>query len=91
MFFKSVSNPVHQNIIAAEFRNAVMMAHHNAALFLSDHIVKFYHCARTTTACILNCALAYELIDAMKKEPYSLSADAYNDSIPIVLFHRSFF
>ena len=37
-FFKSVSHPVHQNIMAAEFRNTVMIAYHNTDLFLSDYI-----------------------------------------------------
>ena len=71
-----------------------MIAHHNAALCLSDHIgqmqrvnfpdseiAKSYHCART---CILNYALAphlkNELVAAMTQEPYSLSVDASNDS-----------
>ena len=71
------------------------------ALFLSDHIhqmlrenfpdseiAKSYHCARTKIACNLNYALANELIDAMKKQSYSLSIDASNDSE--VLFHQSF-
>ena len=66
------------------------------ALFLSDHIrqmqrknfpdskiAKFYHC-RTKIVCILNYALANELIDAMKKEPYSPSIDTANDSKSIV-------
>ena len=69
------------------------MAHHNAALFLPDHIgqmqresfcnskiVKSYSCERTKIACILSCALVNELIDAIKKEPYSLSVDASNNS-----------
>ena len=74
-----------------------MIAHHNAALCLSDHIgqmqrkifpdseiTKSYHCAWTKTACILNHAhepyLKIKLIDAMRKEPYSLCVDASNDS-----------
>ena len=78
------------------------MAHHNAALFLFDHIhqmlrksfpdseiAKSYHCARTKVACIFNYALANELIDDMKKQSYSLSIDASNDSE--VLFHSIFF
>ncbi|KAL5483974.1 hypothetical protein EMCRGX_G020396 [Ephydatia muelleri] len=55
-----------------------MIAHHNAALCLADHIgpmlrasitdsqiVKGYHCARSKTACILNYALAPYLIDEL--------------------------
>ena len=36
--FKSASDPVHQKVTVAEIRNTVMIAHHNAALCLSDHI-----------------------------------------------------
>ena len=63
---------------AAEVRNTVMLAHHNAALCLADHIgpmqrkilpdseiAKNYHCARTKTACILNYALAPQLRDEL--------------------------
>ena len=39
-FFKSLSHPVHQNVIVAEFRNTVMMAHHNAASSLLTTYVK---------------------------------------------------
>ena len=95
--FKSASHPVHQKETAAEIRNTVMIALHNASLCLSDHIgqmqrkhfpdseiVKSYHFARTKTACILNHALEHylknELIDAMRKEPYSLYVDASNNS-----------
>jgi len=65
--FKSTAHPMHEQVTAAEVRNTVMLAHHNAALCLADHIgpmqcknfpdseiVKNYHCARTKTACILN-------------------------------------
>ena len=52
--------------------------------FPDSEIAKSYHCARTKTACILNHALEpylkNELIDAMRKEPYSLYVDASNDS-----------
>ena len=71
--FKSASDPVHQKVTAAEIRNIVMIAHHNAALYFSDHIgqmqrknfpdseiTKSYHCAQTKTVCILNHALEPE-------------------------------
>ena len=74
----SASDPIHDQVTAAEIRNTVMIAHHNAALCLADHIgpmlrasitdsqiVKGYHCARTKTACILNYALAPYLIDEL--------------------------
>ena len=74
----SASDPIHDQVTAAEIRNTVMIAHHNAALCLADHIgpmlrasitdshiVKGYHCARTKTACILNYALASYLIDEL--------------------------
>ena len=73
--FKSTAHP---QVTAAEVRNTVMLAHHNAALCLADHIgptqcknfpdseiVKSYHCARTKTACILHYALAPRLIDEL--------------------------
>ena len=76
--FKSASHPMHEQVTAAEVRNTVMLAHHNAALCLADHIgpmqcknfpdseiAKNYHCARTKTACILNYALAPHLIDEL--------------------------
>ena len=69
---------IHDQVTAAEIRNTVMIAHHNAALCLADHIgpmlrasitdsqiVKGYHCARSKTACILNYALAPYLIDEL--------------------------
>ena len=56
--------------------------------FPDSEIAKSYHCARTKIACNLNYALANGLNDAMKKQSYSLSIDASNDSE--VLFHRSF-
>ena len=69
--FKSLNDPINDKITAAEVRNTVMIAHHNAALCMSDHIgamqrknfpdsqiASKYHCARTKTACILNYALA---------------------------------
>ena len=69
--FKSLNDPIQDKITAAEVRNTVMIAHHNAALCMSDHIgpmqrknfpdsqiASGYHCARTKTACILNYALA---------------------------------
>ena len=64
--FKSASHRIHDQVTAAEIRNMVMIAHHNAALCLADHIgpmlrasitdsqiVKGYHCARTKTVCII--------------------------------------
>ena len=76
--FKSTAHPMHEQVTAAEVRNTVMLAHHNAALCLADHIgpmqctnfpdseiVKNYHCAQTKTACILNYALAPHLIDEL--------------------------
>lgn len=58
--FKSTTDPIHKKVTAAEVRNTVMIAHHNAALCLADHIgpmqrknfpdsevAKNYHCART--------------------------------------------
>ena len=63
---------------AAEVRNTVMLAHHNAALCHADHtgpmqrknfpdseVVKYYHCAQMKTACVLNYALAPHLIDEL--------------------------
>ena len=71
---KSTTDPIHHRATAAEVRNTLMLAHHNAALCLADHIgpmqrknypdsetAKNYHCARTKTACILNYALAPQL------------------------------
>ena len=76
--FKSTTDPIHERVTAAEVRNTVMLAHHNAALCLADHIgpmqrknfpdseiAKNYHCARTKTACILNYALAPQLRDEL--------------------------
>ena len=76
--FKSTTDPIHEKVTAAEVRNTVMIAHHNAALCLADHIgpmqrknfpdsevAKNYHCARTKTACILNYALALHLRDEL--------------------------
>ena len=61
--FKSTTDPIHDRVTAAGVRNTVMLAHHNAALCLADHIgpmqrknfpdsevVKYYHCAQTKTA-----------------------------------------
>ena len=63
---------------AAEVRNTMMIAHHNAALCLADHIgpmqrknfpdskiAQHYRCARTKTACILNYAIAPLLRDEL--------------------------
>ena len=63
---------------AAEVRNTMMIAHHNAALCLADHIgpmqrknfpdskiAQNYHCARTKTACILNYSIAPLLRDEL--------------------------
>ena len=63
---------------AAEVRNTMMIAHHNAALCLADHIgpmqrknfpdskiAQNYRCARTKTACILNYAIAPLLRDEL--------------------------
>ena len=36
--FKSTAHPMHEQVTAAEVRNTVMLAHHNAALCLADHI-----------------------------------------------------
>ena len=36
--FKSTSDPVHTSATAAEVRNTVMIAHHNATLCLADHL-----------------------------------------------------
>lgn len=71
LHFKSTSHPVHEQVTVAEVRNTVMLAHHNAALCLADHIGSMqcknfpeseiasnHHCAQTKTACILNHALA---------------------------------
>ena len=76
--FISTKDPIHDKATAVEVRNTVMIAHHNSALCLSDHlgpmqcknfpdsvIAKNYHCARTKTACILNYALAPELRDEL--------------------------
>ena len=48
--------------------------------FPDSEIAKSYHCARTKIACNLTYPLANELIDAMKKQSYSLSIDASNES-----------
>ena len=76
---KSISSSS-AGLTAAEFRIAVMVAYHNAVLFIFDHIcqmlrknlpdskiTKSYHCGRTKIAYILNYALVDELIDALKK------------------------
>ena len=65
-------------VTAAEVRNTMMIAHHNAALCLADHIgpmqrknfpdskiAQNYRCARTKTACILNYAIAPLLRDEL--------------------------
>ena len=72
--FKSTAHAVHEQVTAAEVRNTVMFAHHNASLCLADHIgpmqcknfpdseiVKNYHCTQTKTACILSYAIAPRL------------------------------
>ena len=76
--FKSTTAPLHDKVTAAEVRNTVMLAHHNTALCLADHIgpmqrknfpeseiANNYHCARTKTACILNYAVAPQLRDEL--------------------------
>ena len=68
---------------AAENRNTVMIALHNASQ-TGSQIVNVYHCARTKTACILNYApapyLIDELVSSMKQMPYSLSVNGSNDT-----------
>ena len=69
-FSATSSDSGSNEVTAAEVRNTMMIAYHNAALCLADHIgpmqrknfpdskiAKKYHCARTKTACILNYAI----------------------------------
>ena len=46
--FRSASDPIHDQVTAAEIRNTVMIAHCNAALCLADHIGPCYMQASRT-------------------------------------------
>ncbi|XP_064420517.1 agouti signaling protein 1 isoform X2 [Latimeria chalumnae] len=79
--FFQPKDDIADKVITAEVKNAIMMAHHNTALCLADHltpmihsnfpdsdIAKLYKCGRTKTACILNYAVAPYLSQELVKQ-----------------------
>jgi hypothetical protein len=95
--FPSTSKSQKDQVIRAELKITNLLIQHNKSLSLSDHlgpmfldifpdsdIAKSYSCARTTTTCIVNGAIAPHfksiLVEQMKRAPFSFAIDGSNDN-----------
>ena len=86
---------VHRSI-QAEVKMTMMIVHHNTFFNLSDHLTQIvksefqgtaaaenFACGRTKTSAIINCLgdeFKAELVDDMKKFPFSFMIDGSNDT-----------
>lgn len=82
--------------IQAEVKMAMMIVHHNTFFNLSDHLTRLvnsefqgsaaaenFACGRTKTSAIINCLgneFKAELVEDMKKFPFSFMIDGSNDT-----------
>ena len=82
--------------IQAEVKMAMMIVHHNTFFNLSDHLTRLvnsefqgsaaaenFTCGRTKTSAIINCLgneFKAELVEDMKKFPFSFMIDGSNDT-----------
>lgn len=82
--------------IQAEVKMTMMIVHHNTFFNLSDHLTQIvksefqgtaaaenFACGRTKTSAIINCLgdeFKAELVDDMKKFPFSFMIDGSNDT-----------